>query len=113
MPSWNGWGSAGTPLAWNFSVTQVTGCRHSWKERKHLANLVFVGLATVFRDLKSLRVLNVLRLRTVALPQGLPPLRLQLSLPSRRCRQPFLPLRWIFWHLLQHTLSPWQPLVEL
>src|SRR5215472_13584081 len=110
MPSWNGWGSAGTivpgclmnqqvvrsvlcrrsPLAWNLSVTLVTGCRHISKEWKHLANLMLAGLVTVFRDLKSLCVLNVLSLRTVALPQGLPPLGLQLSLPARRCRQPFL-----------------------
>jgi hypothetical protein len=53
--------------------------RHFEKEREHLANLFLARLMSVFSDLKSFRVLNDGRLRTIPLLQSLPPLRLQLS----------------------------------
>src|ERR1700741_4222680 len=81
-----------------------------WKE---FANFFFAGLAPVFRNFKSLGMLNSRRFRAIALLQSFTPLRLQFPGSQRPRRQPFLSLGRIFWNLLELPLGPWQPLVEL
>src|SRR5205814_10013434 len=83
------------------------------QKRQEVANLFFAGLASVFRDFKSLGMLDTHSLRAVALLQSLSPLRLEFPLPAHGRSKPFLALRGILRHLLELPLGPWQPLIEL
>jgi len=84
---------------------QVKGSSESAlrKNRKEFANLLFAGLAPVFRDFKRLRVLNAGRLRAIALLQSISP---QFPYSAHGRSKPFLSLHGILGHFLELPLGP-------
>ena len=99
------------PFMMTFLPPRATAALLRREEWKELANFILVGLPPVFGDFKCFGVHDMRSVAAIPLLERLAPFR-RLALRTAT-GEPLLPLRRIFWDLVQLSVVPGQPFIKL